>query len=333
MPDAPRVVTVSRQVLWPLFDDIEARLLDAGCEIVSFRTLEEFHADPSALANADVLVSFPGLRCTRALMAAAPRLRAVISPFIGTEGFDEAAATDLGVLVANGHTPENAESMAEATIMLILAALYDLRFSEAVLRDAIPRPPQSRSFMLRGRSVGMLGHGTIARAMTARLGGWGARLLAWSRRKDPTAPVEWLELDELLRQSDVVCVLLSLNDGTRGLLDARRLRLTKPNVVLVNTARGGIVDEDALVAVARERPEMRIALDTFAVEPLPADSPLRALPNAILTPHMVGHTVESHGVLPGVAVEAVMSVLAGEPPLYVRNPAVLETWRRRWRCS
>jgi phosphoglycerate dehydrogenase-like enzyme len=330
MPTAPRVVTVSRPVLWPLFDDMEARLRDAGCEVMSFRTLEAFQSEPSALTDADVLLATPAVRCTRAVMAAAPRLRAVISPFIGTEGFDEAAATDLGVLVANGHTPENAESMAEATIMLILAALYDLHGSEAVLRGTIPRPSQSRAFMLRGRSIGMLGYGTIARAMTVRLAGWGVRLLAWSRRQDPAAPVEWMGLDALLCHSDVVCVLLSLNEDTRGLLDADRLRLMKPNVVLLNTARGGIIDEDALVAVARERPKMRIALDTFETEPLPSDSPLRDLPNAILTPHMVGHTVESHGVLPGVAVEAVMRVLRGEPPLYVRNPAVLEVWHRRW---
>jgi D-3-phosphoglycerate dehydrogenase len=317
-------------VLRPLFDDIDARLRANGCEVASYRTPEAFQSDPSALVETDVLVSFPGLRCTRELMAAAPRLRALISPFIGTDGFDEAAATDLGVLVANGYTSENAESMAEATIMLILAALYDLHGSEAVLRGTIKRPAASRAFMLRGRSVGMLGYGTIARAMTVRLAGWGTRLLAWSRRRDASAPVEWMELDALLREADVVCVLLSLNDGTRGLLDAARLRSLKPNAVLVNTARGGIIDEEALVAVARERPDLRIALDVFVTEPPPPDSPLRGIPNAILTPHMVGHTVESHGVLPGVAVEAVLAVLAGEPPRYVRNRSVLPVWRERW---
>jgi phosphoglycerate dehydrogenase-like enzyme len=100
--------------------------------------------------------------------------------------------------------------------------------------------------------------------------------------------------------------------------------------VLVNTARGGIIDEAALVDLARERPAMRIALDTFAIEPLPADSALRDLPNTILTPHMVGHTVESHAVLPGVAIDAIASVLAGNPPLYVRNPEVIPAWLQRW---
>lgn len=331
MPGQPCIVTVSRPVLRGHFDVMEARLSGLGYRVTPYRSLDAFLADPAALAEADVLLAAGDTPSTRERMAGAPKLRAVISPYIGTEGIDEAAATELGILVANGQTPENAESMAEATILLMLAALYDLHGSEAVLRGEMPRPSPSRAFMLRGKTIGMLGYGNIARAMTVRLGGWGARLVAWSRTPDRTVPaVEWLELDELLGRAEVVCVLLSLAAGTRGLLNAARLRQMKPDVVLVNTARGGIIDEAALVELARERTSMRIALDTFATEPLPADSELRNLPNTILTPHMVGHTVESHAVLPGVAVDAVVSVLAGEPPPYVRNPAVLPVWRRRW---
>ena len=229
----------------PIFDAIEHRLTEAGCDIVSFRSPAAFASDPSALAEADVLVATGDTPCPRERLAAAPRLRAVISPFTGTEGYDERAASDLGILIANGQTPENSESMAEATILLILASLYDLHLSEAVLREGVPKPVPSRALMLRGRTVGLLGYGAIARAMTVRLAGWGARLIAWSRRPDPSVPgVTWLELDALLESSDVVCVLLSLNDGTRGLLDAARLRRMKHDVVLVNTARGGIIDED-----------------------------------------------------------------------------------------
>ena len=327
----PHVVTVSRPVLRPMFDAMEARLEAKGWRVTPYRTPDAFVADPTALAEADILLAAGDTTCTRALMEAAPRLRAVISPFTGTEGFDERAATDLGILVANGQTPENSESMAEATILLMLAALYDLHGSEAVLRGTISRPAHSRAFMARGKAIGMIGYGNIARAMTVRLTGWGVRLLAWSRHPDRVvADVDWVELDALLSGSDVVCVLLGLNAGTRGLLDMARLRRMKPDVVLVNTARGGIIDETALVELARERPAMRIALDTFATEPLPADSLLRDLPNTILTPHMVGHTVESHAVLPGVAIDAIERVLAGEPPLYVRNPEVIPVWRQRW---
>jgi D-3-phosphoglycerate dehydrogenase len=189
--------------------------------------------------------------------------------------------------------------------------------------------------MVRDRTVGLIGYGKIAQAIVVRLKGWGVRIKAWSRRIDPDADpsVEWVGLDELLGTSDVVCVLLSLNEGTRGLLDAARLGLMTPDVVLVNTARGGIIDEDALVALARKRPAMRIALDTFAIEPLPIDSPLRDLPDTILTPHMLGHTVESHAVLPEVAAAAIACILRGEPPLYVRNPEVIPAWRRRWAAN
>jgi phosphoglycerate dehydrogenase-like enzyme len=222
--------------------------------------------------------------------------------------------------------------MAEATILLILASLYDLHGSEAVLRGTIPRPAHSRAFMLRDKTVGLIGYGRIARSMTVRLESWGVQLQAWSRRIDPdvSPAVAWVGLDDLLRTSDVICVLLGLNDGTRGLLDASRLGSMKPGVVLVNTARGGIIDEAALVELARQRPAMRIALDTLATEPLPMASPLRDLPNTILTPHMLGHTVEGHAVLPGVAVEAITRILAGEPPRYVRNADAIPEWRRRW---
>ena len=327
----PSIVTVSRPVLGPLFDEMEARLRHLGNEVVTYRTLESFLSNPSALSEADVLLAVGDLPCGRALMAGAARLRAVISPFIGTEGFDEQAASDLGILIANGHTPENAESMAEATIMLMLASLYDLHGSEAILRDGLPRPRHSRAFMLRGKTIGLMGHGKIARSVRARLTGWGVNIQVWSRHPDPSAAdVTWTPLDDLLRTSDVVCVLVTLNQDTRAMLDMARLRLMKPGVILINTARGGIIDETALVQLAGERPMMRIVLDTFATEPLPADSALRELPNTILTPHMVGHTVESHAVLPGVAIDAVSRVLAGQPPLYVRNEKTIPGWLRRW---
>jgi len=225
MPGAPRIVTVSRPAVRRIFDVMEARLTAAGYKVVPYRTLDAFRNDPAALAAADVLVAAGDTPCPRVLMQTAPTLRAVISPFTGTEGFDEKAATDLGILIANGQTPENSESMAEATILLMLASLYDLHGSEAVLRGAFPRPSHSRAFMLRGKTIGLIGYGAIARAVTARLTGWGARILAWSRTPDPKAGVEWVALDALLRDSHVVCVLLTLNAGTRGLLDAARLRL------------------------------------------------------------------------------------------------------------
>jgi D-3-phosphoglycerate dehydrogenase len=114
------------------------------------------------------------------------------------------------------------------------------------------------------------------------------------------------------------------------MLDLNRLRLMKPEAVLINTARGGIIDEQALVQLARERRGFRIALDTFAQEPLPIASELRTLPNIILTPHAIGHTRESLAALPPCAIENVSRALRGELPLHVRNPEVIPQWLRRW---
>jgi D-3-phosphoglycerate dehydrogenase len=125
-------------------------------------------------------------------------------------------------------------------------------------------------------------------------------------------------------------VLATLNDESEGLLDAERLTLLKHGAVLINAARGAIIDEPALIALAKRRPDLRLALDTFATEPLPADSPLRGLPNAILTPHMIGHTSEAQAALPGACVDNVKSLLSGQVPRYVCNPDVISRWRARW---
>lgn len=315
-----------------LLDEIAHALGALGHQVLSYPDADALHHSPASLRAIDALVAAPRFRCSREVMASAPRLRGVVSPVTGIEGIDVSAATDLGVIVANGQTPENSESLAEATILLILAALYDLHGSETVLRRNLPRPAQPTARMLRGKTIGMIGFGQIARAMTLRLSNWGVRIVASSRRVHADAPgdVTWLGIDELLRTSDVVCVLASLNAETRGMLDAARLRLLKPGAVLVNTARGAIIDEAALYEVAAERPDLRLALDTFTVEPLPPDSPLRFLPNAILTPHMVGHTQESIAAVPVTTVENVRRILAGDLPLHICNPDVIALWRSRF---
>jgi phosphoglycerate dehydrogenase-like enzyme len=185
--------------------------------------------------------------------------------------------------------------------------------------------------MLGKKTIGMIGFGQIARAMVARLVGWNINILAYARRVHADVPpnVTWVGLDRLLTESDVVCVLASLNIETKELLNAERLSLLKQGAVLVNTARGGIIDA-ALYEFALQRPDIQLALDTFAKEPLPQDSPLWALPNAILTPHMVGHTQESLAAVPTTAVENISWILAGEPPLNICNPEVLSHWRSRW---
>lgn len=312
-----------------LLDDIEGALRHLGHVVTRYEGSGLLDTKKETGLDADVLVAAPGFRCSREFMASSPRLRGVVSPVTGIEWIDVSAATDLCIVVANGQTAENSESLAEATILLILAALYDLHGSEAVLRQNLVRPARVTARMLGRKTIGMIGFGQIARAIVARLAGWDVHILASARRVHTDAPfnVTWVALDRLLAESDVVCVLASLNAETEGLLNAERLRLLKQSAVLVNTARGAIIDEPALYEFALERPDIRLALDTFVKEPLPQDSPLRGLPNAILTPHMVGHTQESLAAIPTTAVENIRRILVGEPPLYLCNPDILARWQ------
>ena len=327
------IVSIGPAALDFIFDPIVEALRNRGHKVHHYSDYSKFARElQSALRTADALVAIGSFHCTRELMMQAPQLRAIASPFIGTEGFDEAAATALSIVVANGQVPENVLSMAESTILLILASFYALHWWENQLRENIPHPPRVPGRMLRGRTLGLIGFGQIARGVASRLSTWDIRIQTYTPRlRVPLLPgVSRVGLEQLLRTSDVICVLASLNDETRGMLDLNRLRLMKPDAVLINTARGGIVDELALVQLAHERPGFRIALDTFAEEPLPAQSPLRSLANAILTPHAIGHTQESLDALPAAAIENVSRALEGELPLYVRNPAVIPAWKARW---
>lgn len=327
-----RIIGVGRVNPTNSLQNIMEKLRKLGHEVSFYEDPAAFHHVVPRLTDVDAVVAAPSFAFSRALMTSANQLRGIVSPVTGIDGFDIAAATDLGIIIANGQTSENTESMAEATILLVLAAIYDLHGTEAVLRQNLPRPARMSARMLRSKTVGLLGFGQIARAVVGRLVGWNLTIQAYTRRIRDDAPdyVHFVGLDDLLRTSDVVCVLSSLNDESRNLLNADRLRLLKKDAVLVNTARGAIIDEAALCETARQRPDLRLALDTFTTEPLPPQSPLRDLPNTILTPHMLGHTQESHAALLDVAIENVQRILAGQLPVYVCNPDVVTEWQTRW---
>ncbi|WP_210324762.1 NAD(P)-dependent oxidoreductase [Microvirga alba] len=306
-------------------------LSERGHEIVTYPSVDAFRADSAGIAASDVILTMPDMPVRIQEMDLAPRLRAVVSMVTGTENIAETEATRRGILVANGHVVESYVSMAEATVMLILASLYDLDRSQAQLREPTSANIERRARMLRRKTIGLIGFGRIAQTVAQLLAPWQVELLTFMRHpRGVPAYVRSLPLDEVLAQSDVVVILTNLDDSTRGLIDETRLRRMKEDAVLVNTARGAIIDEAALVRVAQERPNMRIALDVFEALPLAPDHPLRALPNAILTPHVVGHTSETTVALGDALLENVERILCGELPLHVCNPSVIETWLARW---
>lgn len=284
--------------------------------------------------DASVMVFSRASLCSAEILSFAKRSRGVAYPAIGVESLDLECANALGVIVAHGAVPENYQGMAEATLMLMLALSFGLARSESTLRDLRPKPSPDATWVrpLRGRTIGFVGFGRIARATAKLLQPFGVRIVAHQptqQSRPAEQQVEFLGLEELLRQADFVSLHMTINETSRGLIGAAQLALMKPTAYLINTARGAAVVEDALVDALASGRIAGAALDTFEVEPLPADSRLRALKNVILTPHMVGQTRESLQALVPAAVTNVRHILAGKLPAYCKNPQIEARWIRR----
>ncbi|MGJ7546262.1 NAD(P)-dependent oxidoreductase [Variovorax sp. LT1R16] len=224
--------------------------------------------------------------------------------------------------------------MAEATIMLLLllllllVLLYRLRETEAQMRGALASAMPPRS-MLKARKVGIVGSGGIARQIVHRLAAWEVDLQMHTRAESADlAGVRQVGLHELLATSDVVVLMTSLDAGTRRLLNAETIRRLKPGVILINAARGGLIEEVDLVDALKSGHIAAAALDVFQVEPLPASHPLRELSNVILTQHTVGHTQEMGVAIPRTTVSNALKLLGGELPDSCRNREVAERWHR-----
>jgi phosphoglycerate dehydrogenase-like enzyme len=228
----------------------------------------------------------------------------------GTDNIDLGAAARHGVTVTN--TPGVAAiSIAEHSLMLALAvARRVVTLHGQVVSGAWPR---GQSVQLQGKTLGIIGLGAIGRQF-ARLGkAVGMNVIAWTMHPDPSLGFQLVELNELLRQSDVISLHLRLSSDTEGFLGRRQFKLMKPTAILINTARGPIVDEAVLVDALRSGRLAGAGLDVFDVEPLPKGHPLTQLENVVLTPHCAGVTPEVLEAGLALALENVESFLSGSP--------------------
>jgi D-3-phosphoglycerate dehydrogenase len=268
-------------------------------------------------------------------MMPAERLQLVIVPFIGVDKIDVAAATELGVLVANSPTPENFVAVAEATIGLMLMLLKRVKHNEGKLRRGGWGAREDRGDYLFGKTVGIVGLGRVGSRVARRLAGWDVRLIAHDPYVSPGTArevgVTLVDLSRLLAESDVVTLHPSLTDETRRMIGEKELRAMKPTAILINTARGEVTDEDAVARAVAERWIAGAALDAFTREPLPAGSPLRVVDpeRMILTPHNVAHSETGRRVNLKLALDQILALARGEAPAHVVNPAAIPRWRAR----
>lgn len=266
-------------------------------------------------------------RVDAALLDTCPGLVAVANMAVGYDNIDVAAATARGVLVTN--TPDVlTETTADMAWALLLATARRVVEGERLIRKGA-WGPWHPSWMLghevHGATLGIVGAGRIGRATAARASGFGMRVLYASRSEAPGFPGERVDLDTLLVESHFISVHVPLTDETRGMFDAATFGRMRPDAIFINTARGGVVDQPALLDALRRGVIAGAGLDVMSPEPLPPDDPLLTAPNLVATPHLGSSTEATRVAMAALAVDNLLAALAGERPKHLVNA---EAWRR-----
>jgi D-3-phosphoglycerate dehydrogenase len=301
------------QEKWPkLVERCEIRLSGAtgGAELAA------------ALAEADVALP---RWCTvdRAVLEAAPRLRGLVTPGVGVEKVDVASATELGILVAN--SPGNSLTVAESTILLALALSKQMMNWIAAGKRGKGPDSSMYGMELRGKTIGFVGFGRIGRIAAELARAFGMERLAYDPYVEASDLAELTSLDDLLRRSDFVSLHPVLTAETRKMIGAPQFALMKPTAYLINTSRGGVVDEAALIQALQAGHIAGAGLDVFEIEPPELDNPLLSMPNVIATPHGLSHARESFERCASMAQQSILDIIDGRRPEFTVNKKVV--WR------
>jgi phosphoglycerate dehydrogenase-like enzyme len=321
----------------PRYRDLGLSVFDGQAHI-ECRPFADFRREitPEQVGDAQgVIVLTPAV--TAGSVASAGNLLAFARFGVGFDAVDVTACTaaDVAVIIARGAVDR---SVAEATLAWMLALTHHVRLKDALVRGG--RWEERSRYMgseLRDRTLGVIGLGGIAQALVKLVACFGMRPpLAFDPYADPQKAqalgVHLVALDELLRQADFVSIHCPLNEETQGLIGARELGLMKPTAWLLNTARGGIVDEDALFEVLRDRRIAGAALDVFAAEPATPLPRLAKLDNVLLAPHCIAWTDEMFRDIGRTVCRALLDLSLGRRPGGVVNPEVFDqpSFQAKW---
>lgn len=311
----PKVLIASSPLVNMPGDHVDA-LSAAGLDVVFPPTNAMMNEDQLSAALAGVSGVVAGSEpYTRAVLAASPQLKVIARVGVGYDAVDVPAATDHGIAVCTA-PGANQDSVSEHCFMMILALAKSLMKQNDTIRDGgWVRYP---SVPLRGKTLGLAGLGRIGKSMTTRAHAFGMKVIA----HDPFADKDFaarhdvalVSLDDLLRESDYLSLHMPLIPATRKIINAERLKLMKPTAYLINSARGGVIDEPALYEALRDKKIAGAGLDVFDPEPPLADNPLRKLDNVVMTSHMAGTDTKSLADMALLAAKCVAWLSKGEWP-------------------
>lgn len=280
------------------------------------------------LDGADAVLSLLSEQYTGDVLDTYPSIRVLSNFGVGYDNIDVDAATERGVAVCN--TPG-----------VLTAATAEIAWS--LLMAAARRVPEAISFVkagqwsswgptmmlgqpIVGQTIGIVGYGRIGQEVANMARGFGMRVLAWDRNPHtkPQDGVEFVDLDDLLSTADYISIHVALSSETTNLINAEAFGKMKPNAILVNTARGPVVDQDALVAALQNGTIWAAGLDVTTPEPLPMEHPLHDLPNCVILPHIGSATITARDAMSSLAARNLIAVLNGEMPPHIVNPTVFE---------
>jgi len=325
--------------------------LEAGCEIVygnaSWHTPQGDNEDQMCemAKGADALSggSIKSSPITGKIMDSSPELRIVAKCSIGVDDVDVDAATERGILVTHGPTESNWSGVAEGTVAIMLTLLKKIRERDETVKQGKWRDPALQGISVGrhqdgypGITIGIIGLGRIGRRFADLLAPWRVRILAYDPYVEEShfilCNAERVDMPTLLKESDVVSLHVVLTRETEQLFGAREFSLMKKGAILINTARGPVVNTQALVETLQSGYLAAAGLDVFEDEPLPADSPLLKLGHKVLlSPHMASSNLDG-GLKQGIifANRAVLAALDGKVPEYVYNKEVIPKWLKRF---
>jgi phosphoglycerate dehydrogenase-like enzyme len=307
-------------------------LREAGCEIVIPPKYGPLREDEllNVLGGMDaVLASMDRFSASVLNSPAAAQLKLISRWGVGYDSIEVPAATQLGIVVA--YTPGMLnETVADYAFALLFGISRQIHTGHLSMRQGEWKSMWGHDVF--GKTLGIIGCGRIGQAVARRAAGFDMRLLGYDVQPNPDAEklgIQFVPLDDLLAQSDFVTLHCALTPESRGLINTAQLRRMKPSAYLINTARGAVIDESALVRALEEGWIAGAALDAFIVEPLPADHPFRRTPRLLITPHQASFARETGERVSMASAQAIVDLMQGRRPRFVVDPAVFSSAQLR----
>lgn len=306
------------------------KLLRSGADVIQTDNYEISHLCEK-VKDVDGIVLRAPAKITREVIDAGQKLKVISGAGVGVDNIDVAYATKKGIPVL--HAPSvNRVSVAEHVIMFIMALSKSLiPFHNEMRSGNYYSRNVFSSRELKGKRLGLIGYGNIAKEVAKRAKlGLEMQVSAWVREYDEKKHRSahdlgidiTTDLEKVFSVSDYISIHIPLNHQTRKMINRKYLSLMKPTAYLINTARGAVLDQDALYEMLKNREVAGAGVDVYDPEPPPQDLPLLSLPNVIVTPHVAGTTVECNFISATTVAQNVLRLLSGERPGYIANPEV-----------